>query len=347
MPISNFNAGLGSDDLTDNDEILNEAEENLEEDLDEEADEPVSADEVVADEPTFAKATVDEDEDFDLDEEDDLKVSPPIFAPAAVNPLIADEEESDEQAEEDEAEEEMEADESAFAKATADEPAFAKATADEDEVEESDLTEDEGEDEDEDLEEDSDGDDGEYVSEDSVIVSKSKIILAKQLLENIQKSSVNLVSLFGGLLDDGDEERISIGEISDGLIADEEEGGKVIEGVFNGENMIGPDGKEYSVPANYASKSKLVEGDMLKLTITDRGTFIYKQTKPVERKRLIGKLEKDANGNYLVKAEHKKFRVITASITYYKGIQGDKVVLLVPIAGDSAWGAVDNVIKSK
>lgn len=86
---------------------------------------------------------------------------------------------------------------------------------------------------------------------------------------------------------------------------------------------------------------------MLKLTITDRGTFLYKQTKPVERKRLIGKLEKDGNGNYQVLAEHKKFRVITASITYYKGVPGDKVVILVPVSGDSAWAAVENVIKSK
>ena len=45
--------------------------------------------------------------------------------------------------------------------------------------------------------------------------------------------------------------------------------GRVIEGVFDGENMIGPDGKQYSVPANYASKSKLVEGDILKMKISD------------------------------------------------------------------------------
>src|SRR3712207_6782664 len=43
--------------------------------------------------------------------------------------------------------------------------------------------------------------------------------------------------------------------------------GKVIEGVFDGQNMVGSDGKTYPVPANYASKSKLVQGDILKLTI--------------------------------------------------------------------------------
>ena len=41
------------------------------------------------------------------------------------------------------------------------------------------------------------------------------------------------------------------------------EGGKVIEGVFDGQNMIGPDGKQYPVPANYASKSTLGDSDVL------------------------------------------------------------------------------------
>ena len=40
--------------------------------------------------------------------------------------------------------------------------------------------------------------------------------------------------------------------------------GKIIEGVFDGQNMVGSDGKTYPVPANYASKSKLVQGDILK-----------------------------------------------------------------------------------
>ena len=62
------------------------------------------------------------------------------------------------------------------------------------------------------------------------------------------------------------------------------EGGKVIEGVFDGQNMIGPDKKQYPVPANYASKSKLIEGDVLKLTIAEDGSFIYKQISPLERK---------------------------------------------------------------
>ena len=38
---------------------------------------------------------------------------------------------------------------------------------------------------------------------------------------------------------------------------------KILEGVFDGQNMVGSDGRQYIVPPNYASKSKLVEGDIL------------------------------------------------------------------------------------
>src|SRR3954467_9778395 len=71
------------------------------------------------------------------------------------------------------------------------------------------------------------------------------------------------------------------------------EGGKVVEGVFDGQNMIGPDSKQYPVPANYASKSKLVEGDVLKLTIWDDGSFVYKQIGPVDRIKVLADLSKD------------------------------------------------------
>ncbi|MFA5126478.1 MAG: hypothetical protein WC465_00560 [Patescibacteria group bacterium] len=124
--------------------------------------------------------------------------------------------------------------------------------------------------------------------------------------------------------------------------------GLVIEGVFNGQIMIGPDGKQYSVPANYASKSKLVEGDILKLTIDRQGAFIYKQIAPVERTRLVGHLVKDkALGEYVVLAGDKIYRVLLASITYFKGEEGDEVVILVPKEADSIWAAVENIIRSK
>lgn len=124
------------------------------------------------------------------------------------------------------------------------------------------------------------------------------------------------------------------------------EEGKVIEGVFDGQNMIGPDNKQYPVPANYASKSKLVEGDVLKLTIADDGSFIYKQIAPVERRKILGLLIQDDKGDYQVVAEGKPYKVLLASLTYFKAEAGDEVTIVLPEDGDPQWAAVENVIKA-
>ncbi|MBI3956910.1 MAG: hypothetical protein HY340_02875 [Candidatus Kerfeldbacteria bacterium] len=123
--------------------------------------------------------------------------------------------------------------------------------------------------------------------------------------------------------------------------------GKVIEGIFDGQNMIGNDGKTYSVPANYASKSKLVEGDTLKLTIAPDGSFIYKQIGPVDRKRAIGKLLRDeTTDEFVVDVQGQRFKVLRASITYFKAEEGDEVVVLMPKNAESTWVAVENIIKA-
>jgi hypothetical protein len=119
--------------------------------------------------------------------------------------------------------------------------------------------------------------------------------------------------------------------------------GKVIEGTFNGENMIGPEGKVYPVPANYASKSKLIEGDRLKLSIGSDGSFLFKQIGPIERKKLIGVL-KFENNTYVVEAEGRNYHILYASVTYHKAKPGDKVAVAVPAVGESAWCALESVI---
>lgn len=117
--------------------------------------------------------------------------------------------------------------------------------------------------------------------------------------------------------------------------------GKVIEGVFDGQNMVGSDGKTYPVPANYASKSKLVQGDILKLTIADDGTFMYKQIGPVARKQLVGVLELQ-DGHYFVLVGKRSYRVLLASVTYFKAKPGDQVSVNVPEEDDTAeWAALE------
>ena len=120
-------------------------------------------------------------------------------------------------------------------------------------------------------------------------------------------------------------------------------GGKVIEGVFDGQNMVGPNEKTYPVPANYASKSKLVEGDILKLTISEDGSFIYKQIGPIERKKLIGTVTLQ-DGTYMVEACGKLYHVLFASVTYFKAQPGDEVTVVIPADRPASWAAIEAVI---
>lgn len=157
----------------------------------------------------------------------------------------------------------------------------------------------------------------------------------KRLRSLIQEAETNLAAateLLVSLV--GDDERVA-------PVAREDTLGKVIEGVFDGQNMVGSDGKTYPVPANYASKSKLVQGDILKLTIAEDGAFLYKQIGPIPRKQVVGTLILE-NGHYYVDAGGKKFRVLLASVTYFKAKPGDQVSVNVPEDDATAeWAALE------
>lgn len=183
---------------------------------------------------------------------------------------------------------------------------------------------------------------------DGVSLNQSKLVLARKILANLSENIKQLNNLLGTVLDPDQVSRIGIAQAIDEdnkQLGAVDHGEKIIEGVFDGEGMIGPDGKHYNVSANYASKSKLVEGDILKLSITHSGTFVYKQIGPIERSRIIGLLRRTGENDFLVLKDGKTWKVLTASVTYFKGDDGDECVILVPKNGESRWAAVENVIK--
>jgi hypothetical protein len=168
------------------------------------------------------------------------------------------------------------------------------------------------------------------------------LLQIQELLESAQaslKTANSLLRELTGVNDSGRERlmtrasRIDAGPVT----------GRVIEGAFDGQNMVDGNGQTYPVPANYASKSKLVEGDGMKLTITDEGKFIYKQIAPIPRRTTVGVLIQE-DGQYKVLAEGKAFRVLLASVTFYRAEVGDQVTILLPTDGEANWGAVEAVI---
>jgi len=157
----------------------------------------------------------------------------------------------------------------------------------------------------------------------------------KRLRALIQEAETNLAAANELLISlVGDDEKMA-------PVAKEDNLGKVIEGVFDGQNMVGSDGKTYPVPANYASKSKLVQGDILKLTVAEDGAFLYKQIGPIPRKQVVGQLKLE-NGHYLVDVNGRDFRVLLASVTYFKAKPGDQVSVNLPEDDSAAeWAALE------
>jgi len=175
----------------------------------------------------------------------------------------------------------------------------------------------------------------------------TKLALARRVIKHLKHQIENLEMLLESEAPTGDVEVMlkQQGDEMDALLGPAM-AERVIEGVFDGEQMVGEDGQKYAVPQNYASKSKLVEGDLLRLAINGQGRFIFKQKGPIERQRLMGALVQDENTqDWLVIADSRKYRVLGAAISYHKGEQNDQAVILVPKNAPSKWAAVENVVK--
>ena len=160
----------------------------------------------------------------------------------------------------------------------------------------------------------------------------------RALLENASANLASAKQMLAGLLGTS-ATTLDYQNKATGLASD----GKVIEGVFDGQYMVDKDGKKYPVPANYASKSKLVAGDVLKLTIIEDGSFIYKQIGPVPRKKVIGTLLQEGD-DYKVVAGGKSYRVLLASVTYFKASPGDELTIQIPETEESEWAAIESAV---
>jgi hypothetical protein len=68
---------------------------------------------------------------------------------------------------------------------------------------------------------------------------------------------------------------------------------------------------------------------------------MYKQIGPIPRKQVVGVLTQE-NGHYYVEAGPKKYRVLLASVTYFKAKPGDQVSVNIPEDDTHAeWAALE------
>lgn len=165
---------------------------------------------------------------------------------------------------------------------------------------------------------------------DFIITAEKSIKNAKKLLKDVlEENNMNLDT--------------DINFDTSGLNSYNSQESKIIEGVYTGDDMLGVDGNKYPVPVNYSSKSKMVQGDKLKLTIEWSGRMLYKQISPIARETKVWLLTKEKE-KYQVIAEGKTYDVLTAAVTHFKAEIGDNVTVIVPAGKEATFAAIDSVL---
>lgn len=175
-------------------------------------------------------------------------------------------------------------------------------------------------------------------------MEKKKIQAIKDFIVSAEKSIRNAKKLLSDMLwEEIIDMDASVDLDTSGLHSYKSGQDKIVEGVFTGEEMLWVDGHKYPVPVNYASKSKLVQGDKLKLTIDLTGKMLYKQILPIERETKVWLLAKD-NAKFIVVADGVTYHVLTAAVTHFKAEIGDSVSILIPKWKEATFAAIEAVI---
>lgn len=175
-------------------------------------------------------------------------------------------------------------------------------------------------------------------------MEKKKIAAIKDFIESAEKSIKSAKKILKEILEENHIDLDSSIEMdTSGLHAYNSGSDKIIEGVFTGEEMLWSDGHKYPVPVNYASKSKLVQWDKLKLTIDGSGRMMYKQILPIERELKVGLLTKD-QGRYQVIADGVTYNLLTAAVTHFKAEIWDNITVILPAGKQATFAAIEAVI---
>lgn len=118
---------------------------------------------------------------------------------------------------------------------------------------------------------------------------------------------------------------------------------KIVEWVFTGDSMLGPDGAVYPVPQNYSSKSLLVQWSRLKATIDNNDGIKYKIIEEIPFDTSLGIVTKNWE-KYEITTDTKTYRVLMAAITFHKCSIGDTVSIRTPKWKDGTYAVIESII---
>ena len=174
--------------------------------------------------------------------------------------------------------------------------------------------------------------------------NKKAILAIKDFIITSEKSLKSAKKLLNDLAKENDIDLNAPVKLStSGLHSYSDENAKIIEWVFTWEEMLGSDWNKYPVPVNYASKSKMVQWDKLKLTIDQNGRMTYKQIAPIEREVRTGLLT-DNKWKYQVVCDWDVYDLLTAAVTHFKAEIWDTLSVLLPKWKPASFAAIDAVI---
>lgn len=138
---------------------------------------------------------------------------------------------------------------------------------------------------------------------------------------------------------------VSLDDIATKLETHDDAEQKIVEWVYDGYFMVWSDKKKYPVPMNYASKSKLIPWDVLKLRVMDDGKLIYKLIGQANRKFIRATLTKtDDNKFTAIADEGQVYYLNQAAVTYFKWNTGDELAIIVNADGIGSFAAIEALI---
>ena len=123
---------------------------------------------------------------------------------------------------------------------------------------------------------------------------------------------------------------------------------KIIEWIYDWYFMIWSDKNKYPVPLNYASKTKLIPGDALKLRIMKDGRLIYKLIWPAPRKYIKATLTKSDEGKRIaITDEGQTYFLNQAAVTFFKWKPGDELSIIINAEGKGSYAAIEALIEKR
>ncbi len=117
---------------------------------------------------------------------------------------------------------------------------------------------------------------------------------------------------------------------------------KIIEGVFKGDHLLGDDSERYEVAANYASKSKIIEGSRLRGTIMPDGRIKYTITEKAQYELKLGRVVTNDQHETLIQIDDYQAKVLWESITFFRLEEGDEAYIRVPKGQKAEFAVIDS-----